>query len=66
MIGAVLANKRYQANASKSQENKASYLQPELMRDPAEVMQGGSGSAQQGAVGAAALHLLSSNPGSDA
>ena len=58
MIGAVLANERYQANASKSQENKASYLQPELMRDPGEVMQGGPGSAQERAVSAAALHLL--------
>ncbi len=56
----------YQPNdpyCGKGQKDKSCDFQPQLAQDLAKVTQAGASAGEQRAVGPAALHLLSCNPG---
>jgi len=61
MVSGVFAHQRDQTYSRKCQENKAGYLQPELVQHAAEVAQSGFGPVQHGSIGARPFYLLPGN-----
>ena len=66
MVGIQLADQRCQADQGKRQENKAGYLQPQLMQHTREMAGSRSHSPQHRSVGSATLHLVAGNAGRNA
>ena len=61
LVGTVLANQSEHSNRRKGEENKAGYLQPQLVQCPCQMPQGGAQSVQDGTIGPRALDLPTGN-----
>lgn len=61
LVGTVLTNQGYQAHSGEGQENKAGYLQPELVYDASQMAEGSAYAVPDRTIGPRLADLAAGN-----